>query len=104
MRQDAERRSGVRGDAAKTRLDAEHPGERRRNADRPRTIGPDMQMTEVEQGGGGRAAGRAARRAAELPRIACDAGERRMAGADPAEFRQRGLAENYGAGLAQAGD
>src|ERR1044072_7331655 len=59
---------------------------------------------ECERRGACRAAGRAARRAVELPRVARDAGKRRVANADPAELGQRGLAENDGTALAQPRD
>ena len=104
MGQDAERRGRVGGDAAEARLDAEHAGEGGRNADRAGAVGADMQVPEIEQRGGGRAAGGAAGRAVELPRVARDAGERRVAHADPAELGQRGLAEDDGAALAQPRD
>jgi hypothetical protein len=63
-----------------------------------------MQMAQVEQRGRRGTAGGAAGGAVELPRIARDAREGRMADADPAEFRQRGLAENDRASLAQPRD
>src|SRR4029079_975234 len=88
----------------KARLDAEHAGEGRWDADRAGTIGADVQVTEIEQRCAGRAAGRTARRAVELPGIARNASERRMTGADPAELGQRGLAEDDGARFAQPRD
>ncbi len=102
MRHRAHRRQGPGRHAAKVRLDAGSGGECIGNADRPAAIGADVQWPKTRCQSGARATGRSARGHGEVPRIARDAGQRRIGCAFPAPFGGTGFAENYGTGFAQA--
>ncbi len=87
--------------APERRLDAEHAAKARRHADRSAAVVAERDRPDA---GGKRrraAAARSAGGARQVPRIACRALEAAVGEPAPAEFRQRGLAEDCCAGLAQ---
>ena len=93
MRQRAERRQRISGDAPEARLQSIGVGETRRDADGAAAIGAQRQRAETRGERGGGTAGRSARRLGLVPRIARDAGERRIRAALPAIFRRGGFAD-----------
>src|SRR5262245_66551064 len=89
----------MRWHAAEALLDAEDAGERRGNADGAAAIGADMERAHARCRGNRRAAAAAAGRHLRIPRIAGDAGQRRIGDAFPAALRRRGLAHEHRAAL-----
>jgi len=76
----------------------------RRHADGAGAVAALVQRSEPGGGGGSRPGRGCAGVEAELPGVVGDAGQRRMRHAGPAEFRRRGLTEDDGALVLQAGD
>ena len=93
MRQRAERRQRIGGDAPEARLQSISVREAGRDADGAAAIGAQRQRAETRGERGGGTAGRSARRLGLVPRIARDAGERRIRAALPAIFRRGGFAD-----------
>ncbi len=93
MRDVAKRRGRVDRDPAKGRLMPENAAERGRDADRAAGIGAHREGADAGEHRRGAAAAGPARTALQVPRVAGDAGERRVGGRLPAEFGGRGLAE-----------
>ena len=104
MREHVERRRRIGRHPAIARFHAEHAGEGRGDAQAASAVGAEMQHAQAQQRRDRTAARRTTGRMRGIPRVAGDAGERTMAGADPAIFGQRGLADEDGALLAQPPD
>src|SRR6185312_4233293 len=102
VRERALRRRREQRHAALRRLQPEQAGEGARDADRARAVGADREAAHADRFGRHAAARRAARGAAELPRIVGGAEQPRIGDALPAIFRRGRLAEQHGARLAQA--
>ena len=104
MRQRAERRQRISGNAAETRLQPEEAAKARRNADRTAAIGAEAQRAKARCDRGPGSARRTARRLRLVPRIARRAGQQAVGRTLPAEFGSRGLSDQDGARFFQPGD
>ena len=100
----AEGRQRIGWHPAKRRLQAEDAGKTRRNADRTAAIGAERQWRVTGSGRRRRPAGGAAGCLADIPRVAGDAGQRRIGNALPAEFRRRGAPQEHRTAFAQTRD
>ena len=87
------RAEGIDGDEAEGRLQPEDAGARRGDPDGAAAVGADRQRSQPGRDRRARPTARAARRAVEVPRVARDAEQQVVGGADPAEGGRVGLAE-----------
>ncbi len=101
MREQPHRTGRVGGNATERRLEPGDAAEGAWDANGAAAIGADGEGTDTGGERRGRAGAAAARRVREVPWVARDAGQRRIAERLPAEFRRRRLAEEDGTMLAQ---
>ena len=99
----AERRQRVRRHPPEARLEPDVAAEGGRDAHRPGAVGADAERSEAGRHRRRGAARRPTRRLRRIPRVARDAGQIGVGLPLAAELGRRRLAEQDGAGLAQAG-
>ena len=100
----AEGAQGPGRDTTEGGLEADDAAEAGRHPDRAAAVGADMEGAHAQRRGDRRPAARPAGRPAGVPGVAGDLAQRVVGHRLPAQLRRRGLAEQHGPLLAQAGD